>query len=150
MKYFLKVPCTGRIAFATLILVSGDSRIRERLEKTCESFQKRQGLTVIIKPARTRPAGTQTPVLPYTLQATALDHAGIVHRVTHLLRQKSINIASAHTHNTPAPFTGTAVFHFRMTIEIPSTVSLPRLREDLNRLGEEQNIDIILTPLEEE
>lgn len=130
--------------FATIILVSGPAELARQLEAGRAAFEQRAGLTVLLKAvAPARPAPGQ-PALRYALQATSLDHAGIVHRITSLLRAESINIVTASTHTSSAPFTGAPVFHVKMEIDIPANVSVARLRARLGELGEEQNIDFML------
>ena len=136
--------------FASLILVSGDSGLENRLEKTRDTFQDTHNLSVLIKPVHPSPPTPKTPLLRYTLHATSLDHPGIVHQVTKLLRQRSINIASATTRTTLAPFSGTSVFHFHMEIDIPAEVSINKLRTELSELGEQDKIDFVLTAVTEE
>lgn len=131
--------------FATLILVSGDSAIARRLEASREAFQARTELTVFTKSVRPRAAEGTEPALRYELNATALDQSGIVHHVALILREQAINIVSATTRTSPAPFTGAPIFQFEMVIDIPASVSMRKLRAQLEELGDRENIDFVLT-----
>jgi len=134
--------------FAILMLVSGPKKASDRMKKGREAFEKSSGLTLFVRPARPEPPEPGKPVLPYLLTATSLDHPGIVHRVTRLLRGHSINIVDASTRTTAAPFTGTPIFHLTVEIDIPAGVSLAKLREELGALGDRENIDFDLAALE--
>lgn len=131
--------------FATLVLVSGESGLAEKLASTSDQFASAHGQTVFTKAVAPAPAAPAVSHLRYQLRATALDHPGIVHQVSQLLRDQSVNIVSASTHTTPAPFTGAPVFQFEMTVDIPGTTAAGKLREQLRALGDIENIDFTLT-----
>ena len=75
-----------------------------------------------------------------------MDHAGIVHKVTHLLRSFGINISSLETARTNAPITGTPIFSVNAQIELPTRVSVPKLRTAIAELCEQLNADAELRP----
>ncbi len=135
--------------FATLILVSGDEGLRQELEQNRETFETAHNLNVILKHVHPEPPSYRTPYLRYSLRATSLDHPGIVHKVTSLLHQRSVNIVAAHTNKTHAPFSGTSVFHIYMEIDLPAEISVNHLRDELRDLGEHDKIDFVLEPLPE-
>jgi len=130
--------------FATIILVSGGSDIARKLESTRGTLEGHRDLTVIVREVSGRAQPSDKPVLRYRLSATALDHAGIVHRVARVLSERGVNIVSATTGTASAPFSGAPVFHLQMEVDIPSSLPVARLRDELARVGEEQNIDVTL------
>lgn len=134
--------------FATLILASGAVGLIGRLDATRAEFESSRSLTVYLKAVSAAPPVPAQPVLRYSLTATSFDHPGIVHQAAAVLRRRLINIASADTRTTPAPFTGTPVFHFRMELDIPADVPLGALREELRELGDRERIDFVLKPAE--
>lgn len=131
--------------FATLVLVSGEAGLNERLEATRSNFETTHHLTVSLRQVPGTAPAPETTHLRYSLRATALDHPGIVHQVSQLLRQHSVNIVSASTHTSAAPFTGAPVFQFQMLVDVPSSVTAGKLREELRNLGDRDNIDFELT-----
>ena len=135
--------------FATIILVSGDEDLAGRLADSRAEFEAASGLAVATKPVTGTPPASGEPLLRYSLRATSLDHPGIVNQVAALLRQHHINIVSASTRTTPAPFTGAPIFQFQMEVDIPGKLPLTRLREALHLLGDRENIDLMLTPVAE-
>ena len=132
--------------FATLVLVSGPADLLNRVQDTVGAFEGRTGLHVVSKAVSARPGYSGEPLLRYDLRTTSLDHPGIVHEVTGLLRSKNINIVTASTGTSPAPFTGVPVFHFEMQVDIPASIALSELRDDLRQLGDRERIDFVLTP----
>ncbi|MGI8906651.1 MAG: glycine cleavage system protein R [Candidatus Sumerlaeaceae bacterium] len=134
--------------FATLVLVSGDTGLAQKLESAREQFASQCGQTISSKPVAAAPSAPAISHLRYQLKATALDHPGIVHQVSQLLREQSVNIVSASTHTTPAPFTGAPVFQFQMLVDVPGTTTAAKLRDQLRELGDRDNIDFTLTAAE--
>jgi glycine cleavage system transcriptional repressor len=130
--------------FAVLMLIAGDEGLAQRLEAAREAFQLDTGLTLLLHPAAAEPRREPTPALRYNLTATTLDHPGIVYTISRLLSARRINIIRADTRTTPAPFTGTPVFRLDMEMDIPATLSIPHIRQELESLGEAENIDIRL------
>jgi glycine cleavage system transcriptional repressor len=131
--------------FATLVLVSGEAGFAEALQKSCSSFEQQHNLTIFTKRVSSKPAAPAASHVRYILKATSLDHPGIVHQVSELLRQRSVNIVSAETHTTPAPFTAAPVFQFEMTIDVPGTMTGEQLSDELRELGSRDNIEFTLS-----
>ena len=133
--------------FATLILISGDDGLESRITNSLEAFQSKNNLTVFTKSVSPAPPQPEQPVLRYRLSATGLDHSGFVHEISKLLGSLKVNIVLAKTHMTPAPFTGTPVFHFNMDIDIPSTLNISSLRDQLREHCDQQQIDFYLSAI---
>ena len=77
-----------------------------------------------------------------------MDHPGIVHKITHFLSERGINLARLETRLSHAPVTGTPVFSLTLDAELPADLPLARLRSDLSALAADENIDIDLRPTE--
>jgi glycine cleavage system transcriptional repressor len=131
--------------FASLVLVSGEAGFADKLETSSQAFTASHGQTIFVKRVAPAPDMPAVSHLRYRLSATALDHPGIVHQVSQLLRAQGVNIVSASTHTTPAPFTGAPVFQFEMTVDVPGNTAAGKLRDQLRELGDRDNIDILLT-----
>jgi glycine cleavage system transcriptional repressor len=131
--------------FATLVLVAGDEGLAGRLEATRGAFEEGARLAVFVRPVTPRQlAAAGEPQLRYRLRATSIDHAGIVHQVAGLLRANGINIVSAETRRTSAPFSGAPVFVLDMEVDVPAGLPVARLRARLTEFGERENIDVVL------
>ena len=79
--------------------------------------------------------------MPYRLTATAMDQAGLVHRIAHVLRGLNVNIESMETHLTAAPITGAPTFEMELLMSVPHTTAISKLREQVGKLCDELNID---------
>lgn len=132
--------------FAIMVLVGGDEAVIARLKEDRSRLAELSGLQVDVRgaPAATRGAGES---LPFRFVATAVDRAGIVHRVSHLLREMGVNIESLETRLTAAPYTGSPVFEMESELSVPKTTPLSQLRQRLAALCDEMNIDWELKPV---
>jgi glycine cleavage system transcriptional repressor len=70
-----------------------------------------------------------------------MDQAGLVHRISHLLRTANANIESLETRLSPAPITGAPMFEMELLMAVPRQTPIGKLRDDLGRLCDELNID---------
>jgi glycine cleavage system transcriptional repressor len=75
-----------------------------------------------------------------------MDQPGIVHKVTHFLKEQRINIEELETSLTSAPFMGTPVFTMEILMSVPKSVPVKALRRALEELGDSLNCDIDLDP----
>jgi glycine cleavage system transcriptional repressor len=128
--------------FAIVVLFSGDDatqgRVRDHLGRFAESLKLHADLTPV--PPRESVAAAM-PAMPYRLTATAMDQAGLVHRISHLLRTANVNIESLETKLSAAPITGAPMFEMELLMAVPRQTQLGKLRDDLGRLCDELNID---------
>ncbi len=131
--------------FAVMLLLSGSPEHIEALIEASERIAGELDLHIAMKPTVAPKA--KPGMRPYTIESVSLDTPGIVHAVTALLRRHRINIENLETDTTAAPWTGAPMFVMRAGISIPAEVSLATLREEIETLETEQNLDIRLTPV---
>ena len=126
--------------FAIMMLIGGGegalSDVMNDLPKLAES----SGLHLELRPAEA-PHEALADALPYRLTATAMDQAGLVHRISHLLRSLSVNIESMDTRLADAPITGAPMFEMELIMSVPRRTPLSQLRDQLGKLCDELNID---------
>jgi glycine cleavage system transcriptional repressor len=84
---------------------------------------------------------------PYLIESTSLDTPGIVHAITSLLRENSINIDDMETETSRAPFTGAPMFHMRIRAIVPQSVRVQALKERLEDIALERDLDVTMTPI---
>ncbi len=130
--------------FAALLLVSGPAGFLAALEADRVRFEQESRLSLAARATSPSPEPPRIPLFRYTLEASCLDHPGVVYQVSERLRRRGINIAEAATVTEPAPFSGTPVFRMRMELQVPSNVAIAEFRAELEELGREQNIDFDL------
>ena len=131
--------------FAVMLLLSGNPDDLETLIGASDQIAKGLDLHISMKP--TVAPTTKPRMRPYLIESVSLDTPGIVHAITALLRRHGINIENLETDTTAAPWTGAPMFVMRARISVPPAVSLAVLREEIETLESEQNLDIKLTPV---
>ena len=130
--------------FALIMLVSGPWNALSRLEGQLEPLGEQLGLTVIHK--RTKKRERAQPVLPYVVEVVAMDHPGIVHKLSTFFSRNDINIEELQTDTYPAPHTGTPMFSVAMTVGIPSDLHIHALREAFLDYCDDLNLDATFEP----
>jgi glycine cleavage system transcriptional repressor len=135
--------------FAMMVLVGGDEATIGKLRHEQTRLAEASGLQIEVRPTPERPAGAATSVaagaLPFRFVATAVDRAGIVHEISHLLRAMNVNIESLETRLSPAPYTGSPVFEMEAILSAPRGTPVNQLRQRLGALCDEMNMDWELT-----
>jgi glycine cleavage system transcriptional repressor len=135
--------------FAVLLLLSGQSLdLERRLSAACKRLEWEKRVTVFFRPLDGEPTRPRTAsqVTPYELHATGVDKAGIVARVTRCLADHSVNITQMHTSSRPEPGSGTNIYTMQIHMDVPTTVGLTGLRDQLERIADELHIHIDLIP----
>jgi len=130
--------------FALIMLVSGPWNALSRLEGQLEPLGEQLGLAVIHK--RTKKRERAQPALPYIIEVVAMDHPGIVHKLSAFFSRNDINIEELQTDTYPAPHTGTPMFSVAMTVGIPSDLHIPALREAFLDYCDDLNLDATFEP----
>jgi glycine cleavage system transcriptional repressor len=131
--------------FAVILLLSGEEQDIDSLMSAAADLEQQLGLSMTIK--QTVAPKEHPEMRPYTIEVVSLDTPGIVHSITSLLRQYNINIEDLETDTTAAPWTGAPMFVMRGRISVPASVVLTELREQLELLEAEQNLDVKLNPI---
>jgi glycine cleavage system transcriptional repressor len=131
--------------FAVMLLLSGEAEAIGRLSERLPAAGEKLGLHVAVK--QTAAPRADPALRPYLVESISLDTPGIVHAITSLLRRYRINIENLETDTTAAPWTGAPMFTMKARVSVPSAVSLAELREELEKLEAEANLDVRLTPV---
>jgi glycine cleavage system transcriptional repressor len=131
--------------FAMMVLLGADEAAMRKLEGELTALEKSSGLRPELRPAGAARVGEGADARPFRLVATAMDQAGLVHRVSNLLRKFDVNIENLETRLAAAPYTGAPVFEMDMTLSIPRRTQLAELRGQLGGLCDQLNIDWQLT-----
>ena len=132
--------------FALILLISGDAGNLFKVANAYNELGALTGLSVSVRKPTARQAPAQS--LPYRLTASCLDHPGVVHQLSGLLSQSNINIESMETKTYLAPVSGTPIFRMEALLSVPPTLSISRLRQQLDEIEREANIDVDLLMVE--
>ncbi len=78
------------------------------------------------------------------LELIGHDHPGIVRDISRALAGHGVNIEELETDVTSAPMSGDSLFQARVTLGVPSTVTVAQLRSVLEELAGELMVDLVL------
>lgn len=125
--------------FAALVSLTGSESALVAFEAKLNALAESKGFNCLF-----RLTGEREPpaaALPYRVNLSAMDHPGIVYRVTGFFSSRRINIQDLQTATQRAPHTGTPLFSVAMTIEVPSSVKIRALKDAFERFCAEQDLD---------
>jgi len=131
--------------FAMILLFTGKGEtLSEDLSRECRRLEKEGGISAFFRILEKRSVRGDTGFSRHTLHVEGIDQAGIVYRVSRHLADHEVNITNLSSHREPLPESGTAMYRMEIDIQVPASQSLDDLRESLQRLGEEINLDFSL------
>ena len=130
--------------FALIMLISGPWNALSKLEGQLEPLGEQLGLAIIYR--RTRKREPAQLAVPYIVEVVAMDHPGIVHKLSAFFSRNSINIEELQTDTYPAPHTGTPMFSVTLTVGIPSGVHISALRNAFLDYCDDLNLDATFEP----
>lgn len=134
--------------FAGIILLSIDETHAEKLKQALLALSDDE-TTVTVKTTEEMPSTPSPEEQLFHLRLTGADHEGIVHTVSAYLANQGINVESMESHVVPAPMSASPLFHMTATIKVPRGVNLEQLRRNLDDIGDEEGVDIHVTPFNE-
>jgi glycine cleavage system transcriptional repressor len=125
-------------AFALLLAIQGEPAALQRVRDGLAPFAA-GGLTL-----RLRESGASQPAdtgnYPFVLTAAGTDQAGVLHKLSHLLRALNINIDELETHVHQDES-----FQIRLALSVPREIPVAMLRDYLSYLCNELKITWHLT-----
>lgn len=130
--------------FALYMLLSGAWSGVAKLEAGLEKLGNKLSLTVHSR--RTLPQAAVKPNIPYVIQVITCDRKGIVRDICRFLKRYGINISDCATETYTAPKDHHKLFSLNMTVQVPSSVNIPQLREQFAVYCEEKNLDAVIEP----
>ena len=129
--------------FAVIVLIGGDAASLGAISQDYREMEKETGLAIAFR----TPLARRIPdSLPYRLTASCMDHSGIVYQISGVLRGMGVNIESMETKTYSAPMSGTPLFQLEADLAVPAQTNIYELRERLEELQREENIDIEIGP----
>lgn len=131
--------------FAMLLLVSGNWAAIGKLEKALDQLSKDKPLSISVRKTDVKPADNDH--MPYGIDIVSLDQAGIVFNLANFFSAQNIEIADLSTRRYAAAHSGSPMFAIQMTINVPGSVAISRLRDEFHELCDQLNLDAILEPV---
>ena len=132
--------------FAIMMSIGGPPETIDRLEGDLDALRSQSGIHAELTPAEPTLARAAATI-PFRLTGRALDQAGLVHSVAHLLRSLDVNIESVATTLESAPITGAPIFAMELIVAVRADTSVAKLREELAGVCDLLNIDWHLAAL---
>ena len=130
--------------FSLMVLVTGPQEALEKLQSSLPTEAEELGLVLQVHTTDVEDSNQEAkgPQLSYKLRTVSLDHPGIVHRISHVLANHQVNVAGLETRLSLAPTTGTPIFSLNLEAQVPAELSISKLREALENLADEHNLDL--------
>ena len=126
-----------------LLLTSYDEAAEENLTRDCRRLEKEKDISAYLRPVEVSEYEPQTVNLHY-INVEGMDQAGIVYKISRYLADKGINIINLDSANTPSPESGAMMYSMEIEAEIPASLSLDDIETELNKIGDELNVDVTI------
>jgi glycine cleavage system transcriptional repressor len=127
--------------FAGIVMVSVPNEQANELTTALASLADDE-MTIAVKHTLPITPSTQVGHVVYTLRLEGADHVGIVHDVTAYLAKQQINVEAMETNVVAAPMSATPLFHMEAQLDVPPSLTIDDLRENLQHIAEQLGVDI--------
>jgi glycine cleavage system transcriptional repressor len=124
-------------AFALLLGLQAEPAAMQRVRDGLSKLAHR-GVQAQLREANLHVRASST--YPFTLTANGTDQAGVLHKLSHLLKALNINIENLETH-----VHADKSFQIRLALAVPREIPMAMLRDYLGYLGNELKIAWNLT-----
>lgn len=124
--------------FAVLMSVSGEDAALENLDAQLQSQAAAGGFAFLYRKTSDRPRVQQQL---FAVNVEAMDHPGIVSRVTGFFSDRSVNIRELSTDTERAAHTGAPVFNLTMEVELAEQDGAGRLFEAFDAFCAQEGLD---------
>ncbi|MGE0080679.1 MAG: glycine cleavage system protein R [Thiohalomonadaceae bacterium] len=131
--------------FAVLMLVQGSWNAVAKLEHMLPGLEKKLDLTIIAR--RTEEHKPGPPAVAYSVDVVSIDHPGIIYQLAHFFSSRNINIQDLYTDSYRAAQTGTQMFSANITVAVPGSTHIGRLRDEFFEFCDALNLDAVLEPV---
>lgn len=131
--------------FALVLLLECPTDGAPGMKSALEHAAKDLGMHMEIQ--QQSPPAKNTAGAPMKLKTYSMDQPGIVHRITRVLQFHGVNIEELSSRQESAPFMGTPLFLMEMRVTVPPTVSIRKLREELEVLCDTLNCSLDFEPV---
>lgn len=132
--------------FTGILELSVDPEHQTTLTKALEALAD-EGFKVVVESANAldRPACHE-----FNLSVAGLDRTGIVYEIAQAFASRHINMSELETDYSSMPWSGEPLFQAKGVIEVPDSVDMDELYDQLDTIAEELAVDIRLESPEEE
>ena len=103
-----------------------------------------RGLTVVAEPGTTAVVRFRE----VRMELVGSDHPGIVREISTVLARRRVNVEELDTGCFDAAMSGQTMFRAVATLQLPESVSVEQLREDLESVAQDVMVDVTLAELD--
>lgn len=130
--------------FTIMLIVKGESDLNQ-LKTAFDKLSEEENLTFVVKQLPEDTISKPSIHYPQTVDIVVYgaDKLGIVYNVSKLLAQMRINISDLRTEKTDN------LYVMFIEAQIPAEISLENLKEEIEKLKKELNVDIAIHQVEE-
>jgi glycine cleavage system transcriptional repressor len=124
-----------------MALVSGDPASLQGVLDGLDELRERHGIR--LAPRRVAGRRSVQPAAPeMVVHAHAIDHPGIIHALSDIVRQFGGNIVELESASESAPQSGEPLFRLRMTVRLPPNADSSDLCRDLEAAAMAQGVEL--------
>ena len=80
------------------------------------------------------------------LELVGQDRPGILHQISHILAHHGVNVEELSSGRVNAPMDGSMLFQARISVLMPTSVSILQLRGELEKIATDLMVDVLLNP----
>jgi len=130
-----------------MVLISGEPAELHTVLEGLERLRARSGIRALANRVAARRATAGAPAPRVLVQATAVDHEGIIHALAEAVRRHGGNILELESATEPAPMSGEPLLRLRMSVWSPGDPgSGERLRQELESVARQEGVDLEIQP----
>jgi glycine cleavage system transcriptional repressor len=133
--------------FALIVLFAGSPEAVEEVRRQAAVLQGELDFHVHLKEATPPPRDADFRL--FELEVAGMDRPGIVHRVSSIIAELDLNVASLESRLEITAFHGTPMFVLRAEIQVPRNLDIEPLAARLDLASEEMNLNYDLSAAEE-
>lgn len=130
--------------FSLIILAAGEWNAIAKLEHVLPKKAPALQMTTMMQ--RTELEASKSE-LPYRVKIFALDNPGISKDITSFFTEKGIQIQEMSSNSYPAQHTGAIVGAIKLTVGVPTTMSVAKMKESFMQFCEKANLDGSISPI---
>ena len=129
--------------FAGIVRVEVPAEKSDALLATLAKLEK-DGLHISARKETVLPPAARGTVA--VLELVGQDRPGILHQISHVLAQHRVNVEELSSDRINAPMDGSMLFQARISILLPTAVSISQLRSELEKIASDLMVDVQLNP----
>lgn len=130
-----------------MVLLSGEPIELQAVLNGLEHLRERSGIRAVPRRVRARRAEARHDESGMVVQASAIDHEGIIHALAETVRRHGGNILELESATESAPMTGEPLFRLRMSVWAPGQAEAGQsLWRELESVARQEGVDLELHP----